>query len=159
MKLNKILKFKPIKDYPNYLISKRGRIFSLKRGKLRKWNIRSGRVYIRIRNNDGFKLFSISRLVAQSYIPNPNNYPIVMHLDDDPLNNYYKNLKWGTNLDNALDREEKGRGNQLSGDDCPWTKHLKKDRDKALKFKAEGLPFKEILRITGIPKTSLHRII
>lgn len=42
--------------------------------------------------NDTRKL---SRIVAEMCIPNPNNYPMVMHLDDDKLNNFPDNLAWG----------------------------------------------------------------
>lgn len=49
------------------------------------------------------------RLVAEAYIPNPDNLPVVMHLDDNPLNNNVSNLKWGTTLDNIHDCINKGR--------------------------------------------------
>ncbi len=42
----------------------------------------------------------VNRLVAQSFIPNPNNLPLVMHLDNDPLNNHVNNLAWGTYAEN-----------------------------------------------------------
>lgn len=38
----------------------------------------------------------INRLVCIHFHENPNNYPFTMHLDNNPLNNYYENLKWGT---------------------------------------------------------------
>ena len=43
---------------------------------------------------------SIHRLVAIQFIPNPYNLPIVMHKDNDPLNNHVSNLEWGTQSDN-----------------------------------------------------------
>lgn len=43
---------------------------------------------------------SIHRLVAKTFIPNPDNLPIVMHKDNDPLNNHMSNLKWGTQSEN-----------------------------------------------------------
>lgn len=36
------------------------------------------------------------RLVAEVFIPNPNNYPVINHIDEDKQNNYYKNLEWCT---------------------------------------------------------------
>ena len=45
---------------------------------------------------------SIHRLVAEEYIPNPNNYPIVNHLDGDKQNNHYTNLEWCTQKDNII---------------------------------------------------------
>lgn len=38
-----------------------------------------------------------------AYIPNPNNYPIVRHLNDNPLDNRLANLAWGTQKDNVKD--------------------------------------------------------
>jgi hypothetical protein len=43
---------------------------------------------------------SIHRLVAKTFIPNPDNLPVVMHKDNDKLNNHVSNLKWGTQSDN-----------------------------------------------------------
>lgn len=44
----------------------------------------------------------VHRLVAQKYIPNPNNHPVVRHLDNNPLNNHFSNLDWCTVLTNNL---------------------------------------------------------
>jgi len=40
------------------------------------------------------------RLVAQTFCPNPEGHNEVMHMDDNPRNNHYTNLKWGTHLEN-----------------------------------------------------------
>lgn len=52
------------------------------------------------RDGKSTKIF-VHRLVATVYVPNPNNLPVVMHLDNDIYNNYYKNLKWGTQKENV----------------------------------------------------------
>ena len=41
------------------------------------------------------------RLIAFAWIPNPENKPQVMHINDDPTNYLYENLKWGTPGENA----------------------------------------------------------
>ena len=51
-----------------------------------------------------YKRFTVSRLVAKAFIPNPDNLPLVEHKDDDPTNNHFLNLKWGTHSTNALAR-------------------------------------------------------
>ena len=53
----------------------------------------------------------VHRLVAQTFVPNPNNYPIVRHRDDNPAHNYASNLVWGTQLDNMHDCMANGRLN------------------------------------------------
>lgn len=52
---------------------------------------------------------SISRLVAKAYVPNPENKPYVLHLDNNPLNNPFSNLKWGTQAENMQQMARDGR--------------------------------------------------
>ena len=51
------------------------------------------------KNGQRYK-FLVHRLVAMIFIPNPNNYPIVLNLDNNKLNIHYTNLKWGTYSEN-----------------------------------------------------------
>ena len=44
--------------------------------------------------NSKYYYYSAHRLVAQTFIPNPNNYPEVNHKDENPINNIYYNLEW-----------------------------------------------------------------
>ena len=60
-------------------------------------------------NNIHRKNEFIHRLVAQTFIPNPDNLPVVMHLDNDKLNNHVSNLKWGTQSDNVQQAINDGR--------------------------------------------------
>lgn len=47
------------------------------------------------------KHYKVSRLVAMAYIPNPNNLPVVMHLNNIRTDNRAENLKWGTQKENT----------------------------------------------------------
>lgn len=51
----------------------------------------------------------VHRLVAQTWIPNPNNYPEVDHIDNDVTNNKVENLQWVTRQINA-DKQEADKG-------------------------------------------------
>lgn len=87
----------PIPNYPDYLIESDGRIFSLKRNIWMKPSLGNNGYYgLELANKDGHKRLSIHRLVALAYIPNPNNYPIVNHKDENKLNNNVENLEWCT---------------------------------------------------------------
>lgn len=57
------------------------------------------------------KVLKVHRLVAHAFIPNPNNYPLVMHLDNNPSNNLLSNLQWGTQSQNMQHCVASGRKN------------------------------------------------
>ena len=44
--------------------------------------------------------FTIHRLVAMHFVPNPNNLPIVLHKNNIKTDTYYENLKWGSYSEN-----------------------------------------------------------
>ena len=93
---------KQIKGYEQqYEISEEGLVRALKRtgspGQWLKTQRRpDGYCSVQLCKNGECKRFTIHRLVAETYIPNPNNYPQVMHLDNNPSNNHVSNLQWGT---------------------------------------------------------------
>lgn len=64
-----------------------------------------------LENNNTPKRVQVHTIVAKYFVPNPHNYPIVMHLDDNKNNNHYKNLKWATYEMNTQDMMSKGRHN------------------------------------------------
>ena len=42
----------------------------------------------------------VHRIVGVTFIPNPYNYPIILHKDNNKLNNHVSNLSWGTYSEN-----------------------------------------------------------
>jgi len=56
--------------------------------------------YYRIQLQNNKKTYSVHRLVAMAWHDNPNNYPVIRHLDDNGLNNRPSNLQWDTQKNN-----------------------------------------------------------
>lgn len=89
-----------INDFPDYYISNLGNVISTKKGKIKKlkpWTTPNSDYYtVTLCNNGNYKKQDIHRLVAKYFVPNPNNYPVVNHLDHDKHNNSSDNLEWTT---------------------------------------------------------------
>lgn len=94
-----------INGYENYLIHEDGTVYSKITKKFLKPHIRKGYYRVGLTKNKKQKNFSINRLVAEHYIPNPENKPEVDHIDDDPLNNNVNNLQWLTHQENIDKRK------------------------------------------------------
>lgn len=59
------------------------------------------RASVQLWKNGKAKLIYVHRLVAEAFIPNPENKPQVNHIDGNPLNNNVSNLEWMTVLENV----------------------------------------------------------
>lgn len=73
-----------------------------------------------INGND--KSCTVHRLIALNYIPNPENHPLVRHLDDNPINNDLMNLSWGTYQQNRIDAFVNGYVAPKGKDHPSWGK-------------------------------------
>lgn len=91
-----------IKNFSNYLIEDTGKVFSIsKKDYLTLYENNYGYNFVSMKDDDGnWKCLYVHRLIAEAFLENLNDYPIVMHLDDNPKNNDVKNLKWGTQSEN-----------------------------------------------------------
>ena len=80
-----------------YSISEDGKVYSkINKRFLKPKLMKDGYMDLLLVCEDGKRRhFRIHRLVASTYLDNPNNYPIVLHLDNNKINNHYSNLKWG----------------------------------------------------------------
>ena len=80
-----------------YAITDNGEVWSYRNKKfLKKKENPNGYYYAELWRNNKGKGFRVNRLVAEAFIPNPNNYPCVNHKDENKLNNKVSNLEWCT---------------------------------------------------------------
>lgn len=100
-------------NFPDYRITKSGRVFSYRQGNvLKPLSVvldDSGYPIVRLYYRDGVKKFrtiAVHRLVADTFIPNPNNYGYINHKDENKINNSVDNLEWCTQLYNNIYRDK-----------------------------------------------------
>lgn len=103
-----------------YSISKDGKIRSLysRWGKrknpmeLSVWQQDKGYKCVKLTRNNGSKKYYIHKLLAQAFIPNPENKPCVNHKDGDPTNNKLSNLEWATYSEDQKHAHKSGLNNK-----------------------------------------------
>ena len=90
-----IEELKDIKDYEGeYAITRDGRVWSYKSNKFLKHGLVKGYHRVCLCKEGKCKNFRVHRLVAQTFIPNPEGLPEVNHKDEDKSNNNVNNLEW-----------------------------------------------------------------
>lgn len=95
------MELRKIRD-TNFLISEDGKVFSPKGRQISTWiENNTGYTLFRIHFNGTKKCYRLHRIVAECWLPNPDNLPFVKHKNDDKTCNAVYNLEWGANPDNV----------------------------------------------------------
>lgn len=111
------MKLYPIPNWPGYLITKGGRVWSKRSGRWLKIHIDRSTGYVTVtlsQKNSQPRIVNVHRLVLETFIgPCPEGMEC-RHLDGNKQNSDLSNLKWGTHYENILDGVAQGnyRGNR-----------------------------------------------
>lgn len=106
--LNIILNGLTLNGYEGlYKINKQGDVYIMKKLRakegIKKPSIdKDGYKQVNLSKNGKCTTYKVHRLVALTFIPNPNNYPVINHIDGNKQNNKVDNLEWCTRSENDL---------------------------------------------------------
>lgn len=103
-------------------------------------NVKTARIYKTYINHEGYKqicvslgsrnkkrVFKIHKAIAETFIPNLDNKPVVNHKDGNKQNNYVANLEWTTCSENVRHAYDNGLAKAKQGVDNPWAKLTNED--------------------------------
>ena len=143
--------------FNNYLCNEKGEIYSLLRNKILKGRSLKGYKRVALMKDGKTIDVLVHRLIAQTFLPNPENKPYINHIDGDKTNNSVSNLEWCTQKENVQHAIETGlkddRGTHSSRASCNEEK-LKEIRSLI----SEGKRNEEIAKIVGVSKDVVRYI-
>lgn len=144
--------WRPVVGYEGlYEVSDLGNVRSLKSGRWRNeqrilipWKV-CGYLRVQLTKDRIRKHIFVHRLVAEAFVPNPNNLETVNHRDEDKTNNSASNLEWMTRADNTAYSQPQLAARQVQ------------QLDKQGNLLAVFPSAKEAQRVTEIAQSSICR--
>ena len=135
----------------NLIVTKSGRVFRInKHNKYYKNGVNNEIVELPYFIWGGYKIityknktYKVHRLIAETFIPNPNNLPQVNHIDGNKLNNNVDNLEWCTPQENTQHAYDNGlaksKGNSMPKEKNPmYGKHHTEESRKKMSENRKG---------------------
>ena len=105
----------------------------------------------------------IHRIVAEVFISNPDNLPVVNHKDGNKLNNTVDNLEWVTQSENVRhavkNKLMKNHYYARTGEKCPYHKFSDKEVESIREMRRNGAKMTDIMKKFNISKSHAYKIV
>lgn len=109
-----------------------------KKNKKKRNKKKQGYLYVKLWIDGKSKAAFLHRLVAQAYIPNPDNKPEVNHKNADKHDNYVSNLEWVTSKENKEHAKNNNLTKYSKGEDTGRAKYKNSEIEYACKLLSEN---------------------
>lgn len=148
----------------NYIITKQGEVYNVNTERMLKSFVGKKCPYkavnIQLGKRGKYKTKTIHRLIAMGFIPNPNNYPVINHIDGNKNNNSIDNLEWCSFSDNTNHAIKTGlqKITILTPEQSSLTKHTKLEAENVCKLLSKGYSPKALKRLFDIDYDFANKI-
>ena len=143
---------KTIPNFPNYVITKTGHIWSKFSNKYLRPCTNNGRKQLCLWKNGKHYNRLVHRLVLETFVGSCPKGMEACHNDGNPANNHLSNLRWGTKSDNTIDSIKQGMfaNSKLTKDDVLSIRYM---------YSKEGYSQHKIAKIYNIGNTTVSYIV
>lgn len=159
-----------VRSVDRYITYSDGRVYHYK-GKMvvKMSHVRDGYLYVRLNKNQYYCHCKVHRLVAEAFIPNPDNLPTIDHIDTNKRNNVVTNLRWVTLSDNCLNSLTRKKRSEIAkatikkaletrkAKHCKTAEHTTLQYDLNMNLIAEYQSIMEIHRKFGYDVSSIAK--
>ena len=140
------------KDIGNYIVYSDGRVWSKYWKRFIKPGIHKNGYFYYIINN---KSTLAHRLIAQTFIPNPDNLSAVHHRNNSKRDNRVENLQWISQVDNSRKAKEDGLYPKGENNSCV---KLTEEQAKKIKYEHKDLTIRKIGELYGVHHSQIISI-
>lgn len=147
-----------IRSMERYVNSKNKSI-ALKKAKSINMSKRGAYISVKLSKENKEKTFSVHRLVALMFIPNPENKLEVNHIDGNKMNNFVGNLEWCTRSENGLHSYKNGLQSGRKGSKHHFTNLREYDIIQMFFDLNKGLTKREISIKYGLSYSNICKIL
>ena len=146
------MRIKKIVGFENYTVDTNGNIYNIKKNKYLKQSLtKDGYLVVGLHKNGKSKTMNVHRIVAETFILNPENKRTVNHKDENKQNNCVDNLEWATNYENTNYGTRNKRSSKILHDLADGTHVLCIESNKTYKTISEAS------RETGCDRRNIKR--
>jgi len=122
--------FIPIQNFSKYMINRDGVIINKKKQQLATFIVSGYYMLMLYDDKKNPHRVSVHRLIGLNFIPNPENKPVIDHIDRNKLNNTLSNLRWATVQENRLNSDDITTPDQKKEYKRNWTANYRKNMDE-----------------------------
>ena len=120
---------------------------------------KNGYFYVCLRKGNAKRACTVHRLVALTYIPNPENKPQVNHKDTNKLNNAVSNLEWATRKENAEHAVKNGCYKAVRGEQNGASKLTEASVQEMRRLRKEGADVRDLVERFGVSEKAVYAVL